>query len=56
MRSYVSATLLKTPATRCVFSDSVTVWNPKCVSRSALVCPFAVVLVVVALPLPVAVS
>lgn len=34
MRSYVSATLVKTSATRSVFSDSVTVWNPKCVSRS----------------------
>lgn len=36
MRSYVSATLLKTPATRCVFSASVTVSKPKCVSRSAV--------------------
>lgn len=36
MRSYVSATLLNTPATRCLFSASVTVWKPKCVSRSAL--------------------
>lgn len=36
IRSYVSATLLNTPATRCVFSASVTVWKPKCVSRSAL--------------------
>lgn len=34
MRSYVSATLVKTPATRSVFSDSVTVSKPKCVSRS----------------------
>lgn len=36
MRSYVSATLVKTPATRWVFSASVTVWKPKCVSRSAV--------------------
>lgn len=34
MRSYVSATLVNTPATRCVFSASVTVSKPKCVSRS----------------------
>lgn len=34
MRSYVSATLVKTPATRWVFSDSVTVSKPKWVSRS----------------------
>lgn len=34
MRSYVSATLLNTSATRCVFSASVTVWKPKCVSWS----------------------
>lgn len=34
MRSYVSATLVKTPATRWVFSDSETVSKPKCVSRS----------------------
>ncbi len=29
MRSYDSATLVKTPATRCVFSASVTVSKPK---------------------------
>lgn len=34
MRSYDSATLVKTPATRCVFSLSVTVSKPKCVLRS----------------------
>lgn len=33
MRSYVSATLLKTPATRSLFSASVTVSNPKWVWR-----------------------
>ena len=31
IRSYDSATLVKTPATRSVFSDSETVSNPKCV-------------------------
>lgn len=31
MRSYVSATLVKTPATRSRFSASVTVSKPKCV-------------------------
>lgn len=40
MRSYVSATLLNTPATRCVFSASVTVSKPKCVSRFAVGVPF----------------
>jgi hypothetical protein len=34
IRSYDSATLVKTPATRCVFSASVTVSKPKCVGRS----------------------
>lgn len=34
MRSYDSATLWKTPATRSVFSDSDRPsWNPKCVVR-----------------------
>lgn len=33
MRSYVSATLLNTSATRFLFSDSVTVSNPKWVGR-----------------------
>lgn len=33
MRSYVSATLLNTPATRSLFSASVTVSNPKWVGR-----------------------
>lgn len=51
MRSYVSATLLKTPATRCVFSASVTVSKPKCVSRSAVLLVLAPVPVVVLLAL-----
>jgi len=33
MRSYDSATLVKTPATRSRFSASVTVSKPKCVGR-----------------------
>jgi len=35
MRSYDSATLVKTPDTRSVFSDSETVSKPKCVFFSA---------------------